>query len=129
MVRVTTLLCHFRLFSQFRNFSSRLTMLKTPWADYPQMVKESLERCLLRTVPDFNAVDLLRFLKGSSNIGYQWIERAEIKEATLRTVSRPRFVTSLKEKPELATVIDQYLRAVGINWDLLPDGTRQRFHV
>jgi hypothetical protein len=104
-----------------------MAMLKTRWTDFPQMVKELLERGLLRTIPDFNGVDVLRFLQGSSNIGYQWIERNEIKEAILRTVSHPRFVTRMKGQPELVTAIGQSLGEVGIKWDLLPDGTRKRF--
>jgi hypothetical protein len=93
-------------------------MLKTRWTDFPQTVKGSLESCLLKTIPDFNAFDLLHFLKGSSNIGYRWTERNEIKETLLRTVSHPRFATSLKEKPELATVIGQYLKYGETKWNL-----------
>jgi hypothetical protein len=103
-------------------------MLRTQWVDFPQMVKESLERNLVKAVAGISDIELSRFLKVSSNIGYQWMERTEVKEAILRVISNPRFMTRMRNNAALSTVIDQYLRDVGVKWDLYPDGTRQRFN-
>jgi hypothetical protein len=98
-------------------------MLRTQWVNFPQMVKDSLERSLLKVIPDFNEIGMLRFFQGSSNLGYQWIERPEIKKAILRAISNPILAMRMKGNP----TIFQYLSDVGIKRDSLPDGTKQGF--